>query len=84
MAQLARGVPQGSVLGPLLFSVYKLLLGHNVHFYADDTQLYVQIKPTDRCSLDDVTARLSDIKSWMVTFRSHLFFLAFGCSLTSF
>lgn len=48
------GVPQGSILRPLLLYMYMLKLAQNTekntmscHNYADDTQLYIMKSPGD-------------------------------------
>jgi len=66
------GVPQGSVLGPILFIIYMLPLGRVVsrhrmsfHCYADDTQLYIKTAPNPSAAMSCVTACLGEIKAWM-------------------
>ena len=69
-------VPQGSVLGPILFTLYTTPLGNiirkhglNFHLYADDTQLYISFQPgvsvSKETAISCLESCIKDMKIWM-------------------
>ena len=61
------GVPQGSVLGPLLFLVYindlERNIKSNIKFFADDTMLFSIVKNPEM-SANDLNHDLDVIRQW--------------------
>ncbi len=67
------GVPQGSILAPLLFSLYMPPTKSNneketkiaYHSYADDTQVYLALSLNDYSPIDSLCQCTDEINSWM-------------------
>ena len=74
-AYLNFGVPPGSVLGPLLFTLYttplsSMIFEHAIphHLYADDSQLYISFAPGDSVApLNGLQSCLASVQSWRST-----------------
>jgi len=73
-ALIKSGVPQGSVLGPLLFLIYTAKLPNSIrfgsiHMYADDTQICHAITP--QSPFDGIRQLESDVENLVVSAEMH-------------
>ena len=73
-ALVTSGIPQGSVLGPTLFTIFindmPQQVGNCVKLFADDTKLYRRV-PDSTCGLQaDIDALMRWSKKWLLPFNA--------------
>ena len=81
---ITAGVPQGSILGPLLFLLYKFIndiintLQTDIHLYADDAVLMCNLNATPNAT-DVINQDLQQLHTWAQTW-----YMSFNASKTKY
>ena len=69
---MSTGVPQGRILGPILFVIYTASLQHilnalnvSFHFYADDMQIYLAVNGPEETQ-QKLEQMYCAVSKWMI------------------